>query len=86
MDNKYELNDPLKLNKKLREYFRVNPALMYIVDEIGVCDIDIELMLKSSQDFFEFLRQLKYTFPGLIREYETLILAETPKLVYLPFD
>ena len=33
--------------KRLREYFRVNPTVMYIVDEIGVCDIDIELMLKA---------------------------------------
>ncbi len=71
---------------KLKEYFRTNPKVIYIVEEIGICDVDIELMLESSQDFFEFLRQLKYTFPRLIRDYETLIISETLKIIYLPFD
>ena len=71
---------------KLKEFFRTNPKVIYTVEEIGVCDVDIELMMKSSQDFFEFLREVKYAFPSLIKEYATLIIDETLKINYLPFD
>ena len=78
------------VNKKeylrMLQYLKVNPRLTYRVEEIGICDVDVELMLESSEDFFEFLKQIKYTFPGMIKEHETILMGTTIKLIYLPFD
>lgn len=71
---------------RLKQYLKTHPNVVYIVEETGICDIDVELMLKSSQDFFEFIRKLKFAFPTLIKEYEPLIIAETLKIDYLPLD
>jgi Lrp/AsnC family leucine-responsive transcriptional regulator len=74
-----------KLNE-FKNYLKSLPEVLYVVEEIGMCDIDIELMLKSSQDFFQFINSLKFRFPTLIKDYEVLLIAKTFKIVYLPFE
>lgn len=70
---------------KLKQYLLTLPSVIYFVEELGICDLDIEVMLKSTQDFFEFMNNIKYQFPTLIKEYETLIFVDTIKISYLPF-
>jgi len=71
---------------KFKAFLKTDPRVIYIVDEIGVCDIDVEVMVKSIQDLFSFIKEIKFKFPRLIREYETLALVETLKVNYLPTD
>ena len=71
--------------KKLKQYLKELPEVIYFVEELGMCDLDIEIMLKSTQDFFNFMNNIKYQFPTLIKEYETLIFVNTLKINYLPF-
>lgn len=69
---------------KFKAFLKNDPKVMYIVDEIGICDIDVEVMVKSIQDLFKFIKEIKFKFPKLIRDYETLVLVETLKINYLP--
>jgi len=71
---------------KFKAFLKTDPRVIYIVDEIGVCDIDIEVMMKSIQELFSFIKEIKFKFPRLIREYETLALVETLKVNYLPIS
>lgn len=71
---------------KFREYLKQLPEVLYIVDEIGICDVDIELMLPSAQSLFGFISKIKFSFPTLIRGYEILIAKKTLKIDYSPFD
>lgn len=70
---------------RLKQYIKSSPNVVYIVDEIGICDIDIEAMFQSIDEYFEFIKQLKFAFPSLIRDYETIIIKDTVKITYLPF-
>ncbi|MBI2547702.1 MAG: Lrp/AsnC family transcriptional regulator [Candidatus Aenigmarchaeota archaeon] len=69
-----------------RRYLENHPKVIYIVDEVGICDIDVEAMFESERDYFDFMKELKFKFPTLIKEYETLIGLETLKVNYLPYD
>lgn len=69
---------------KFKAFLKSDPRVIYIVDEIGICDIDVELMVRSIQDLFKFIKEIKFRFPRLIRDYETLALVETLKINYLP--
>jgi len=69
---------------KFKAFLKNDPKVIYIVDEIGICDIDVEVMVKSIQDLFKFIKEIKFRFPKLIRDYETLVLVETLKINYLP--
>jgi len=69
---------------RFKAFLKTDHRVIYIVDEIGICDIDVEIMVKSIQDLFKFIKEIKFRFPRLIREYETLALVETLKVNYLP--
>lgn len=72
--------------KKLKTYIKNNPHVIYIVEGINLgADLDIEIMVKSNQQLFDFIEDLKFTFPKLVGEYRTVIFMEVLKVVYLPF-
>ncbi len=71
---------------KLKQYIKNNPLVIYIVEGIGLpADLDIEIMVKSNQQLFDFIKDLKFKFPTLIGEYQTVIFMATLKVKYLPF-
>lgn len=72
---------------RLRGYMRRNPAVIYFVDGIGLpADFEIEMMVRSNQELFKFVEDLKFKFPTIIGEYQTVIFMDTLKVRYLPFD
>lgn len=71
---------------KLKQHLKMNPLVIYLVEGIGIPgDIDLELMARSNQELFQFIDELKFTFPALIGEYQTVLFVETLKVRYLPF-
>jgi hypothetical protein len=48
-------------------------------------DIDIEVMVRSNQELYDFIDKLRFTFPGAIGEYQTITFMDTLKVRYLPF-
>lgn len=82
----FYLSNVTKLElRRFHARLRQLPEVLYIVEEIGICDVDIEVMLPSAQSLFSFIDQIKFDFPTLIRDYQILILKKTLKIDYLPF-
>lgn len=72
--------------KKLKSYIKSDPLVIYIVEGIGLPgDLDIEIMVRSNQQLFDFIEGLKFKFPTMIGEYQTVIFMDTLKVKYLPF-
>ncbi len=72
--------------KKLKAYIKSNHLVLYLVEGIALpSDLDIEIMVKSNQQLFEFIEDLRFKFPTLIGEYQTVIFVDTLKVKYLPF-
>ncbi len=71
--------------RKFKSYLSQLPEVLYIVEQIGIGDIDIELMLPSSQSLFAFINRIKFDFPTLIKEYQLMVIEKTLKINYLPF-
>lgn len=71
---------------KLKSYIKNNPLIVYIVEGVGLpADLDIEMMVKSNQQLFDFIEDIKFKFPALIGEYQTVMFIATLKVKYLPF-
>ena len=70
---------------KLKTHLKYN-GVNYIVEEIGIADLDFEILLPSHEEMFEFMDQLRKTFSNLISDYEIIILKKTLKIGYLPVD
>lgn len=72
--------------KKLKSYIKNNPIIIYLVEGIALSgDIDIEMMVKDNQQLYNFIDDLRFKFPTLIGEYQTVVFVDTLKVKYLPF-
>jgi DNA-binding Lrp family transcriptional regulator len=82
----------LNLNKtakddinKLKSYIKNNPIVIYMIEGVSLPgDLDIEIMVASNKQLYEFIDGLRNTFPALVGEYQTVIFMDTLKVRYLP--
>ncbi len=77
---------PKKELIRLKQYIKNSPFVIYIIEGIGLpADLDIEIMVKTNKQFFDFIEDLKFKFPAMIGEYQTTIFMDTLKVKYFPF-
>ncbi len=81
----YLMNIKKESLKKFRQYLAASPKTVFLVREVGICDVDVEVMLKDEERLFEFLRDIKDKFPTIMKDYERVMIADTLKINYLPF-
>ncbi len=57
-----------------------------MVEGFGLpADLDVEIMVHSTTELIKFINTLRFSFPTIIGEYETVLFGETRKVKYLPF-
>ena len=69
----------------LKNFAITNPDVVFIDEALGGPDFEIELYLKTKQEYYAFLSKLRYKFSDLIRDFETLYYPEEFKLVLFPW-
>ena len=77
----FNLNDiSSETIQKMISFLTYHPSTIYITMAIGQYDLEFEMMESSHQDFHNLLKDLKNTFPGLIKNYYTVIFYHEPKV------
>ncbi len=80
------LNDTSRIAiKKLISFLTRHKDTIYITIAIGQYDLEFEMMEKGHQEFHNLLDELKNMFPGLIKEYFTVIFYDEPKVGHVDF-
>jgi Lrp/AsnC family transcriptional regulator for asnA, asnC and gidA len=51
------------------EYIRKNPHVFYISTSVGLCDLEVELIVRSSEQIVEILEDINVNFPNVIKNY-----------------
>ncbi len=72
--------------KKLITFLTYHPHTIYITIAIGQYDVEFEMMEKTHEEFHTLLKELKNTFPELIKNYFTVVFYNEPKVGQLAFD
>lgn len=71
---------------KLYEFLKQNPIVLYLVKGIGFPgELDMEVVVQSNIELYEFIKELKLTFPSMIGEQKIFMFMETKKVRFLPF-
>jgi Lrp/AsnC family leucine-responsive transcriptional regulator len=70
--------------KLVRNFLISNPHMVYLVDAVGMADIEAEFHYKSASELDEFLDDLKKRFPKSINKAVYYDFPEVYKLQYLP--
>lgn len=71
--------------KELLSYLRKIHGVVYCTKAVGICDIEFEIKVKSVEEFYNKINQLKRDFPNLIKDYESLIILKEELINYFPF-
>ncbi|MBR9703805.1 AsnC family transcriptional regulator [Candidatus Pacearchaeota archaeon] len=72
--------------KKIKNFLLKKPNLIYFVDEIGISDFDLELLLESDYDLLELIKELQENFSNLIKDYQYFLFTNTIKINFMPAD
>jgi Lrp/AsnC family transcriptional regulator, leucine-responsive regulatory protein len=56
--------------KQIIDYMKSNPFVEYLVDSVGWCDLQFEIMVKSIAHLDQILEELDGEFPGIIRKHD----------------
>lgn len=68
-------HDPVAI-EKLREYCAEHPNITYYIEQIGECELELELEVNSYLQFTEITNELRERFPKLIRNVETNLIHQ----------
>lgn len=69
-------NLTLKRKNDLISFCSVHPNILILVNTVGINDMDLQIMVKSSDEFHEVLRELKNNFSDIIQSYELLLISK----------
>jgi Lrp/AsnC family transcriptional regulator, leucine-responsive regulatory protein len=56
--------------KQIIAFMKENPYVEYLVESVGWCDMQFEIMVKSMQHLDQILEEIDSKFPGVIRKHD----------------
>ena len=65
-------------------YLKRLTSTIYITKPLGMADLEFELMVDSPDQFHSTMKDLRYQFPQLIRNYTSIIIQREHYINYLP--
>lgn len=80
----YLQNITTEKQKQLINYCKQNKNILNVVTCVGSWDFEIEFEVKDFQKFTEIMKDIKEEFPDLIKNYESVLIAEEPRVDFMP--
>jgi DNA-binding Lrp family transcriptional regulator len=72
--------------KELENFCKRHQNILNVNRTIGGRDFEIELQVKSFDEFEDIMNQIRNEFEGMIDDFEFVIAKEEKKMVYFPFE
>ena len=72
--------------QELKQFCLQHPNILNLNRTIGGRDFEIELQVKSFDEFDSIMKEIRQHFAGMIDDYEFIIAREEKKMVYFPFE
>lgn len=58
--------------------------IIYLTELVGGADVEIEFQVRTNDELYQYLKELRERFPDLIRDYEFMQYTKEYKFTYLP--
>ena len=65
-------------------YLHIHPNTIYTTELVGGDDIETEFQVKSNEEFYQYVKELRSKFWDIIRDYEFMQYTNEYKFTYLP--
>ena len=70
--------------RKLENYFRMNPNIIYMTKSLGRSDIECEIIVSNITEFKNVVREMQYEFSDLIKDIDTYLVLNQLDTSYYP--
>lgn len=70
--------------KSMFTYLHIHPNTVHSTELVGGADMETEFQVKSNQEFYQHLKELREKFGDIIRHYEFMQYTDEYKFTYLP--
>ena len=70
--------------ERLFNYIHRHPNTVYTTELVGGADLETEYQVKSNEEFYQCLQELRKEFGDIIRDYEFMQYTKEYKFTYLP--
>ncbi|MBS3175283.1 Lrp/AsnC family transcriptional regulator [Candidatus Woesearchaeota archaeon] len=77
-------NSSEEREKKLREYCRLNPNIVYIVKSLGPWEFEIDMEVENAEKFREIMMDIKTKFSDILKDYSALQIYQIHKYNFCP--
>lgn len=68
----------------LIEYLQLYPNAVYVTEAIGKSDFEFEVHLENNTELYQFMKNMRSEFQGIIADYEIILTYEEHQINYLP--
>jgi len=69
---------------KIFDYVHHHPATVHTTELVGGADLETEFQVKSNDELYEYIKEIRVRFGDIIRDYEFMQYTEEYKFSYLP--
>lgn len=69
---------------KLIGYLRMHSNVIYITKAIGISDLEFEVILRNQSELHKILKEMKFRFSDIIKDYDTMLFTEELIVNYFP--
>ena len=80
----YTYSLPKKRFRDLLEYARNNPYVVYLIQQVGPWELELEAEVPNVEEFYKIKHDLLEKFPDIIEKTEIIHITKEYKLRYLP--
>ncbi len=70
--------------RQLISFLKSKTNVMFVTEAIGISDLEFEAMLPAPKDFHELMREIRLTFPDILKEFSWITIFKTEKIYYAP--
>lgn len=70
-------NYDLKLREQFEEYCLSHPNIIFFIEQVGDCNIELELEVETYQDYAAIMEEVRIEYAKLIRNFNTVYLRNT---------
>jgi DNA-binding Lrp family transcriptional regulator len=75
-----------KVLKKMQEYCKLQPNIIFMVTMIGNYDLSIEIETKEYEEINEIVRAFRQEFQNTISDFEIIHILDELKFDFFPFE
>ena len=70
-------NYELSLRQQFIEYCRTNPHIINYIEQVGDCNLEIELEVNDYEQYCEIIDEVRGEYSKLVRNYQTMLIRKS---------